>query len=139
MTELNYDSCSGNICETAGAISREGFDFHFSRVVVWQGGQMVVENCQSGLARALIVPPNNSLQFTHNHPVLDEYFNQPALFPQISTNLDRVMWSINLFDIGGGPNRQAMILSLLYKMGQLSLVKINVDAPIPTQIELFKV
>ena len=139
MTELSYDSFPSNICETAGTIPRDGFDFHFSRVVVWQGGQSVLENYQSGVARAQIVLPNRSLQLVHDHPLLDEYFNQPALFPQISTNFDRIMWSVNIFATDGGPDRQAMILSLLFKMGELSLIKINIDAPIPTQIELFRV
>lgn len=139
MAESNYDAFPSNIAETAGAIRRDAFEFHFSRVVVWQGGRSVVESSQSGVARAQIVPPYRSLHFEHNHPLLNQYFDQPALFPQISTNLDRIMWSVNIFDMGGGANRQAMILSLMFKMGQLSLIKINVDAPIPTQIELFRV
>lgn len=139
MTEYGYDPFPSNIAETAGPIPREGFEFHFSRVVVWQGGQSVAESHQPGTVQAEVTPGHRWLSFAHNHPLLEQYFDQPALFPQISTNLDRIMWSVDIFGMGSGPSRKAMILGLLFKSGQLSLVKVNVDAPVPTQIELFRV
>lgn len=141
MTEYGYDPFPSNIAETAGPIPKEGFEFHFSRVVVWQGGQNVAESELGGVALGEVfelMPGFEYLVFNHSHPLLAQIFDAPCTFQQISTNLDRIMWSVNIFSTESGPARQAMILGLLFKAGELSLIKINVDAPVPTQIELFR-
>lgn len=82
MTEYGYDPFSSNIAETSGPIPREGFEFHFSRVVPWQGGRKVAESHRPGIAYGTLREflGTEFFEFTHTHLLPDRFFDDPCFF-----------------------------------------------------------
>ena len=89
-----HDQFPVNILEMNGKIKKEGFKFNYSNFLIYQHGECIESFDEKGEILAEII--DNRLQIK----VLDEnaaqFMKETFHFSQISTNIDRIIWSKNL-------------------------------------------
>jgi tetratricopeptide (TPR) repeat protein len=117
---------SGNICEILRPIQRRSFDFEYHTLQVWKAGECVVEKKGDFKLTALV--QNDVLQVFLQDPRLTYYVQSKFSFAQISENLDRIMWTTDIYN--QNPRRipkTPSLMSLFYKNGIIRRIYINVD------------
>jgi hypothetical protein len=131
----NFDRFPSNLAETQGPIARESFRFHYSRFEVWQGGKCI----KSGDSKSIIETTltGKELLVILNDPLLHNHIKPRFSFGEISTNIDRIMWSRDIFDSTGvTDHNRPDICSLFFRGGVLSKVTFTIHDP-NTLIEFY--
>lgn len=124
----NWDSFPSNLCEMLSKIPRKSFTFNYKRFEVWQNGQCIHSGNSYGQIVASVI--NNDLHVTIDDAKINSYIKKNFSFGEISTNLNRVMWSKDLFNRTGRTEKfNPDISSLFYKNGILSKVTFTIHDP----------
>ena len=128
MSNDNWDYFPSNLGEIKGPIERAAFDFNYSRIEVWHAGQCIF-NCNSdNWIRTQL--KNGTLHVKLSDSNLNDYVIPEFSFGEISTNLDRIMWSKDIFNQTNQVERSNPdIASLFYQNGQLSKVTFTIHNP----------
>ena len=127
MTE-NWDRFPSNIGEILGPIERESFTFNYKRFEVWQGGACIYSGNSNGQIIAKVI--NGQLNVTIDDITINNHIMKNFTFGEISTNVDRIMWSKDIFNSTGRTERNNPdISSLFFKQGTLSKVTYTIHDP----------
>ncbi len=131
--KTEFDSFPVNLLEGDGPINRNGFQFYFSEFLVYQDGKCVFSSKGSNDNDQIIASvdeESGTLTVAINHDNLSDFSVRMSDFPQISTNVDRIMWSKNLLDQASSVvKHEPDVMSLLYKDDVLSRISINILDP----------
>src|SRR3954468_7543883 len=95
MSEL-FDLFPSNIGESLGRIDRKPFKFRYQKIEVWQGGKCIFKEASNGLIEGVI--ENENLLVSLDDSKILPFMKSKFSFGEISTNLDRIMWSKDIFD-----------------------------------------
>lgn len=127
MTE-QWDKFPSNLCEQLGKIERKPFTFKYERIEVWQIQQCVFSAKTSGVLYSKI--DNQILIVTVDSPILDNFMMRTFEFKEISTNMDRIIWSKDLFSTTGiTEESNPDVASLFFKKGILSKIAFLIHDP----------
>lgn len=127
MTE-SWDRFESNICEIMGPIERKPFTFNYKRFEVWQGGACIYSGNSNGQIIAKVI--NGQLNVTIDDIMINNHIFKNFSFKEISTNLDRIMWSKDIFNSTDIVERNNPdISSLFYKQGILKKVTFTIHNP----------
>lgn len=122
----NYDSFPVNLCETSGPIKKEPFTFCYEKVDVWQAGKCIFSDSFGGTINAEIT--GKTLYITLSVDYINEYIIKTFSFGEISTNIDRVIWSKDFFNVRNkGEKLNPDTASLFYKKGILVKISFNIS------------
>jgi hypothetical protein len=123
-----YDHFPSNLCESMGKIERKPIRYRYSKVEVWQGGNVIFTSTDPGLVNCELQGSNLSVSL--DAPKLSPYVNLKFMFGEISTNMDRIMWSKDLFDTRDSTEKNVPnIMSLFYQGSILTKMTFTVHDP----------
>jgi len=129
--KTEFDNFPVNLLEQDGTIKRNGFRFDYSEFLVYEDGQCVFSTEEK----------NTIMAETHFTGVLKVAFDDENVsdfsvrtfaFTQISTNVDRIIWSKDLLNQDNSVIKGKHVpdvMSLFYKDGILSRVSIVIHDP----------
>jgi hypothetical protein len=131
----NWDRFPCNIGEITGPIERKSFTFYYQRYEVWQAGSCIYSGNSNGHIIAKVM--GNFLNVTIDDVMINNHIKKQFTFREISTNLDRIMWSKDIFNTAGKIERNNPdISSLFFKQGLLTKVTYTIHDP-NTLIEFY--
>lgn len=134
MAEI-WDSYPTNIGETSGPIVKKPFTFNYRKFEVWKGGSCIHSGFSNGIIKATVI--NGNLFVTLDNNSINNFIKQQFSFKEISTNLDRVMWSKDIFNTSDSIETNTPdISSLFFKQGILNKVTYTIHDP-NTLIEFY--
>lgn len=133
-----FDHFPSNILETQGRIKKESFIFKYDYVEVWQGGQCIFKNNTIGVILAKV--ENDRMKVEIDNPEINNYIKKIFHFEEISTNLDRILWSKDILDSKGiTPEFSNPDISSLFFINQ-NLAKVTFTIHDPnTLIEFYSI
>lgn len=124
----NFDKFPSNIGEMSGRIPRKPYRFKYNRFEVWQGGQCVYSDTSNSIIDAQVI--NNQLNVTINDEKINKYIKNKFSFGEISTNLDRVMWSKDIFNSTGKVEKfNPDINSIFFQNGEIVKITFTIHDP----------
>lgn len=126
--ENNWDKFPNNICETLGPIERKPFTFNYGSFEVWQDNICI----DSGESNGQIIGTinDNQLHVVIKDDLINSHIVERFKFGEISTNIDRIMWSKDIFNSKGKVQRDNPdISSLFFTQGVLSKVTYTIYDP----------
>lgn len=127
MTE-NWDRFPVNIGEMLGPIERKSFIFNYDRFEVWKGGACILSGQSNGQIIGKV--ENGELNVTIDNILINNHIKKQFSFGEISSNIDRIMWSKDIFNSSGRTERNNPdISSLFYHNGVLAKVTYTVHDP----------
>jgi hypothetical protein len=131
-----YDSFPAmNIDECDRPIRRTPFLFEYTHVLVWQDGECIAEEGTTGYLDASL--EGKTLSVARSDEFLDYYLARDFEFCQISENIDRVMWTQDVYDLASVTTpKEPAIMSLFYRNGELARVGLHIINP-DVLIELY--
>ena len=123
-----FDKFQSNLGETMGQIPRKEFTYKYNRFEVWQGGKCVFSGDSDNQIVSKLL--GKELHVTIDDSKINEVIKKSFSFGEISTNLDRIMWSKDIFNQGGVIEKfNPDICSMFYKGGALAKVTFTVHDP----------
>jgi tellurite resistance protein len=124
-----YDKFPSNIAETSGRIEKKSFVFQYDFIEIWQGGECVFEKNYNGLIKAKVL--NDEMHMNIDNREIQSYIKDSFYFKEISTNLDRVMWSKDIFNLNGGISEKNNpdVSSLFFKDNELVKIAFTIHNP----------
>jgi len=124
--EENFDSFPVNICETSGSIKREPFVFEYETVDVWHGGKCIFSDSFGGIMNAEL--SGKILNITLNADHINDYIIETFSFGEISTNINRVIWSKDFFNVRNKSEKlNPDVASLFFTNGLLIKIALNIN------------
>lgn len=123
-----FDRFPSNLGEMMGQIPRKAFTYKYNRFEVWQGGKCVFSGeSENQITSSLI---GKELHVTIDDNNINEVIKKNFSFSEISTNLDRIMWSKDIFNQKGIIEKfNPDICSMFYKDGTLAKVTFTIHDP----------
>jgi len=92
----DYDKFPVNLCESSGPIKKNAFFFRYKNFDVWQDGKCLFSGNAGG--RIFTKLNGNKLVGTVIGDHISKFMHNEFSFGEISTNLDRILWSKDLFN-----------------------------------------
>lgn len=124
----NWDKFPSNIGEMLGPIEKKSFRFNYKRFEVWQGGACIFSGSSNGQIIAQVI--SGQLNVTIDDTSISNHIKKQFSFKEISTNIDRIMWSKDIFNSSDKVERNNPdISSLFFKQGLLSKVTFTIHDP----------
>lgn len=93
--EDKFDSFPVNICESTGPIKRTPFRHKYRQVDIWQNQECIFSEVTNGLVSGQI-SVIGTLEVAVDDSTLCEIIPDYMGFEEISTNINRIIWSNNL-------------------------------------------
>ena len=134
--EEQFDEFPVNILEMDGKIEREGFNFNYHNFLVYRAGKCIYSSNNEGTLKAFIVGGKLLVEIEDTETT--NFMKSTFTLKQISTNLDRIIWSKNLTDPEEDSVRnEPDVLSLFYHNSELKRASFVINNP-STHIEFNK-
>jgi len=122
----NYDNFPVNICEASGQIKRVPFVFDYETVNVWKGGKCIFSDSFGGKINAILNGKNLNVTLSVNY--INEFITNSFSFGEISTNIDRLIWSKDFLNVRNKSEKlNPDTASLFYKKGILVKIFFNIN------------
>ena len=126
--EEKWDAFPINICEGQGTITRDGYSFNYNKIEVWQNQQCIFSLLTSGRIEGKI--ENGSLNVAIDDSNVSKFISNRFSFQEISTNIDRILWSNDLLNKFGDRQKSIPdISSLFFKNHSLSKITFLIQNP----------
>ena len=123
-----FDRFESNLAEMMGQIPRKVFTYRYNRFEVWQGGQCVFSEDSDNQIDSRL--EGKELHITIDDANINKVIKKTFSFREISTNLDRIMWSKDIFNQRGVIEKfNPDICSMFYKDGALAKVTFTIHDP----------
>ena len=127
MTE-NWDVQPNNVLETSGLLDRQPFTFSYGRFEVWKDGKLI----DSGFSKNRVIATieNRYLIVKIEDQKINNHINSFFKFPEISATGNRILWSKDLQNKRGLPEKNTPDLcSLFYRNSKLTKVTFTIFNP----------
>ena len=128
----NWDEFPSNINESLGEIEKLPFTFNYGNYQVWQAGECICSKELKGNITGKLI--GSDLFVTIENKSSDDsiynHIKKSFSFKEISTNLDRIMWSKDIFNINPQTERHNPdVQSMFFKNKILSKVTFTIHDP----------
>ncbi len=116
--DVKFDKFPVNILEQDGTIARKCFNFIYNNFSVFHEGKCIYSSASQGVIESKII--NNSLFIVVSDKNALQFMNGTFSLTQISSNIDRIIWSKNLTDPESSIiKNEPDILSLFFKNNEM--------------------
>ena len=124
--KMSLDNFPANVLEENGLIPRKSFSLKYRVVNVTRTGEVVFHEDLSGVLCGEVI--GKELRVAVDEPKVEAYLISEFSFPQITENVDRIMWSHDLLDqTKSAGKRVPDVLSLFYKDGKVVKAQLTLN------------